>query len=86
MWKEIREAVSAATTTEAGITETEQKESKLKSPDLDVHIVNLWATKEEPFIQKDDYDLTKDRTLDIINLDKTGYDLKVAKFVTDYID
>jgi hypothetical protein len=33
-----------------------------------------------------DYDLTKDRMFDIINYDKTGYDLKVATFVTDYIE
>jgi NTE family protein len=86
LWKEMKEAVSAATRTRTGITETEQKESKLKASDLDVYIINLWPTKEEPFIQNDDYDLTKDRMFDIINYDKTGYDLKVAKFVTDYIE
>jgi hypothetical protein len=45
-----------------------------------------WPTKEEPFIQDNDFDLTKDRMFDIINHDKTSYDLKVAKFVTDYIE
>jgi NTE family protein len=79
LWKELRGA-----TTRTGSTETQQ--SKLKAPDLDVYIVNIWPTKEEPFIQNNDYDLTKDRMFDIINHDKTDYDLKVAKFVTDYIE
>jgi predicted acylesterase/phospholipase RssA len=83
LWKEMR-ATAATTTT--GSTETQQKQSKLKAPDLDLYIVNLWPTKEEPFIQNNDYDLTKDRMFDVINHDKTGYDLKVAKFVTDYIE
>lgn len=86
LWKEMRKAAATTGTTEAGITETQQEGSKLKVPDLDVYIVNLWPTKEEPFIQNNDYDLTKDRMFDIINHDKTSYDLKVAKFVTDYIE
>jgi NTE family protein len=83
LWKEMR---GTAATTTSSATETQQKESKLKASDLDVYIVNLWPTREEPFIQNNDYDLTKDRMFDIINHDKTGYDLKVAKFVTDYIE
>ena len=64
----------------------EQPWSGVKADDLDVYIVNLWPTEEKPFPQNDDYDLTKDRVIDIINHDKTEYDLKVATFVTDYID
>ena len=83
LWKEMK-GVGATTASDA--REMRQRESKIKAPDLDVYIVNLWPTKEEPFIQHNDYDLTKDRMFDIINHDKTGYDLKVAKFVTDYIE
>jgi hypothetical protein len=32
----------------------------------------------------DDYDLTKDKMFDIMNYDKTQYDLKVTTFVSDY--
>jgi hypothetical protein len=63
----------------------QQPATELKPDDLDIFIVNLWPTKEKP-LPLDDYDLTKDRTFDIINYDKTGYDLKVASFVTDYIE
>jgi NTE family protein len=96
LWKEMvtraRAAASAATTT----TTTRQRSARiedrqhhfsdeLKADDLDIFIVNLWPAKEKP-LPLNDYDLTKDRTIDIINYDKTEYDLKVATLVTDYID
>jgi hypothetical protein len=59
--------------------------NKLKIPDLDVYIVNLWPPKEYD-IPKDDHDVIKDRKNDITYHDKTEYDQKVATFVTDYID
>jgi hypothetical protein len=97
LWKEMvtraRAAASAATTT---TTTTRQRSARiedrqhqlsdeLKADDLDIFIVNLWPAKEKP-LPLNDYDLTKDRTIDIINYDKTEYDLKVATHVTDYID
>ncbi|HKI07103.1 MAG TPA: patatin-like phospholipase family protein [Nitrososphaeraceae archaeon] len=65
--------------------ETQQPESELKADDLDIFVVNLWPRNETP-LPLDDYDLTKDRMFDIMNYDKTQYDLKVATFVTDYIE
>jgi NTE family protein len=62
------------------------QQQQLRAPDLDVYIVNIWTKEEKPFPEYDDFDLTKDRVFDIANHDKTGYDLKVAKFVTDYIE
>ena len=88
-WKEIvAKARATATTTASRRSRREdfrQPESKLKADDMDVFIVNLWPTKETPLLL-DDYDLTKDRMFDIMNYDKTEYDLKVAMFVTDYIE
>jgi hypothetical protein len=63
----------------------QQPVSELKADDIDIFIVDLWPTKETS-LPLDDYDLTKDRMFDIINCDKTDYDLKVAMFVTDYIE
>jgi NTE family protein len=60
-------------------------ENKLKIPDLDVYIVNLWPPKEFD-IPTNDHDVIKDRKNDITYHDKTEYDQKVAIFVTDYID
>jgi predicted acylesterase/phospholipase RssA len=80
LWKEM----TAIATIE--VAEIEKNESNLKAPDLDVYIVNIWPTKEKPFPQNHDYDLTKDRMFDIINHDKTEYDLKVATLVSDYIE
>jgi hypothetical protein len=60
-------------------------ENKLKIPDLDVYIVNLWPPKEFDIPMKD-HDVIKDRKNDITYHDKTEYDQKVAIFVTDYID
>ncbi len=62
-----------------------EEANKLKIPDLDVYIVNLWPPKEYD-IPKDDHDVIKDRKNDITYHDKTEYDQKVATFVTDYID
>jgi NTE family protein len=67
------------------VWEGEGEENKLKIPDLDVYIVNLWPPKEYD-IPKDDHDVIKDRKNDITYHDKTEYDQKVATFVTDYID
>jgi NTE family protein len=90
LWKEmITKARAAAPTTtstrRSGREDLQQPASELKADDLDIFIVNLWPTKETP-LPLDDYDLTKDRMFDIINYDKTEYDLKVATFVTDYIE
>jgi NTE family protein len=68
------------------LTTTAGGQQQLRAPSLDVYIVNLWPTEEKPFPEDIDFDLTKDRVADIINHDKTEYDLKVAKFVTDYIE
>jgi NTE family protein len=88
-WKQmVAKARSAAATTPSRRPRREapqQPESELKADDIDVFIVNLWPTKETP-LPLDDYDLTKDRMFDIMNYDKTEYDLKVAMFVTDYIE
>lgn len=82
LWKEMTTAGVATSSR----TETQLKQSKLKASDLDMYIINLWPTEEKPFPQNHDHDLTKDRMFDIVNCDKTDYDLKVAKFVTDYIE
>jgi len=54
-----------------------------KIPDLEVYIVNVWTKKEQKIPQ--DYDSSKDRKNDIVYCDKTTYDEKVAKFISDYI-
>jgi NTE family protein len=87
-WKEmLTEARAAARTTtrRSGREDSQQPANELRADDLDIFIVNLWPTKEKP-LPLEDYDLTKDRMFDIINYDKTRYDLKVAAFVTDYIE
>jgi NTE family protein len=87
-WKEMvaKAKVSTATTSRRSRREEfQQSESELKADDIDVFIVNLWPRNEIP-LPLDDYDLTKDRVFDIMNYDKTEYDLKVAMFVTDYIE
>jgi NTE family protein len=59
-----------------------------KIPKLDFCIVNLYPSKEtgKQIPSLYDYDLTKDRENDIRFHDKTDYDLKLAKVVTDYHD
>jgi NTE family protein len=87
-WEEMvtkAKAAARTTTRRSGREDSQQAADELKADDLDIFIVNLWPTKETP-LPLDDYDLTKDRTLDIINYDKTKYDLKAATFVTDYIE
>jgi len=88
-WKEMVAKASASATTSASRrsrrVDVQQLGSQLKADDIDVFIVNLWPRKESP-LPLDDYDLTKDRMFDIMNYDKTEYDLKVAMFVTDYIE
>ncbi len=88
-WKEmVTKARAAATTTASRRSRREHFEQpggELKADDIDVFIVNLWPKKEIP-LPLDDYDLIKDRMFDIMNYDKTEYDLKVAMFVTDYIE
>jgi hypothetical protein len=80
-----RARAAAADPRRSGREEPQQPESELKSDDLDIFVVNLWPRNETP-LPLDDYDLTKDRMFDIMNYDKTEYDLKVATFVTDYIE
>lgn len=65
---------------------TPQLENKLTADNLDIYIINLWPTEEKALPLHDDYDLTRDRMYDVANHDKTKYDLKVATFVTDYIE
>ena len=51
-----------------------------------MYVVSVWPSKENKHsIPLYDYDLTKDRKNDITHHDKTEYDEKTAKFVTDYI-
>ena len=88
-WKEmVAKARAGAATTGSKRSRREdfqKPESELKADDVDVFIVNLWPRNEIP-LPLDDYDLTKDRMFDIMNYDKTEYDLKVAMFVTNYIE
>jgi hypothetical protein len=51
---------------------------------LEVYIANLWPKKEENIPH--DHDGLVDRKNDITFHDKSEYDEKVARFVTDYID
>jgi predicted acylesterase/phospholipase RssA len=57
-----------------------------KIPALDIYIVNLWPTKlkdRKPI--PSDNDFISDRFLDLIFHDKTPFEEKVTKMVTDYI-
>lgn len=86
-WREMmtRARTAAAEPRRPGREEPQRQESELKADDLDIFVVNLWPRNETP-LPSNDYDLTKDRMFDIMNFDKTEYDLKVATFVTDYIE
>ncbi len=86
-WKEMMTKARAASFERRSGRERPQQgvESNLNADDSDIFIVNLWPRNETP-LPLDDYDLTKDRVFDIMNYDKTEYDLKVATFVTDYIE
>jgi NTE family protein len=55
-------------------------------PDLELYIVNVWPSKEATNQLPVDYDSLKDRKNDLTYHDKTGYDIKVAEMVNDYID
>jgi len=57
-------------------------------PDLSIFIVNLFPGEEEEnqIPSLTDYDTTKDREKDIHFHDKTDYDIKLAKNVSDYHD
>jgi NTE family protein len=55
-------------------------------PDLELYIVNVWPSKEATNQLPVDYDSLKDRKNDLTHHDKTGYDIKVAEMVNDYID
>ena len=55
-------------------------------PDLELYIVNVWPSKEATNQLPVDYDSLKDRRNDLTYHDKTGYDIKVAEMVNDYID
>jgi NTE family protein len=65
-----------------------ENNDKKSIPKLELCIVNLYPSKEEgeqiPTLL--DYDLTKDRENDIRFHDKTEYDIKMAKVVSDYKD
>jgi hypothetical protein len=52
-------------------------------PDLEVYIVDVWPTKEEPIPL--DHDAVLDRKEDLLLNDKTDYDEKTANIVSDYI-
>jgi len=52
-------------------------------PDLDVYIIDVWATKEENI--QWDHDGIKDRKEDLLLNDKTDYDEKTANIVSDYV-
>jgi hypothetical protein len=52
-------------------------------PDLEVYIVDVWPTKEEPIPW--DHDAVLDRKEDLLLNDKTDYDEKTANIVSDYI-
>jgi NTE family protein len=66
----------------------QNKNKNKKIPKLDLCIVNLYPSKEtgQQIPSLYDYDLTIDRENDIRYRDKTDYDLKLAKVVTDYHD
>jgi predicted acylesterase/phospholipase RssA len=59
---------------------------KQEVPDLELYIVNVWPSKEATNRLPMDYDSLKDRKNDLTYHDKTGYDIKVAEMVNDYID
>jgi NTE family protein len=60
------------------------KGNRFDIPNLQVYIVDLWPPKEEEI--PIDHDKVLDRKNDITYQNKTGYDQKVAVFVSDYID
>ena len=60
---------------------------KQEVPDLELYIVNVSGSSKEATNRLPvDYDSLKDRKNDLTYHDKTGYDIKVAEMVNDYID
>jgi predicted acylesterase/phospholipase RssA len=57
-----------------------------KIPELDIYIVNLWPTKLKDKPVPYDNDFIHDRLFDLIFHDKTGYEEKVTKMTTDYVN
>lgn len=64
--------------------EGDAEADKVRLPDLEAYIVNLWPRIEEKV--PEDNDGLKDRINDISFSDKTEYDERSATIVTDYID
>ena len=62
---------------------TLEKKDKLKVPNLEVYIVNLYPSLENYL--PTDLDSIRDREIDIKFHDRTKYDEQVANIVTDYI-
>jgi NTE family protein len=62
------------------------KEKVQEVPELDVYIANMWSRKESSTTPPSDNDGLNDRRNDLTYHDKTEYDQKVAKVVTDYVN
>jgi len=62
------------------------KDKGQEVPDLEVYIVNMWSSKESNTTLPSDNDGLNDRRNDLTYHDKTEYDQKVAKVVTDYVN
>ena len=62
------------------------KDKDLEVPDLQVYIVNMWPKKESTMTPPSDNDGLNDRRNDLIYHDKTEYDQKVARLITDYVN
>jgi NTE family protein len=60
------------------------KSNKDSDPDLEVYIVDLYPTLEKGM--PEDADKIVERQFDILFHDKTKYDEKVARIVSDYIN
>jgi len=62
------------------------KDRDKEVPDLQVYIVNIWPKKESTMTPPSDNDGLNDRRNDLIYHDKTEYDQKVARLITDYVN
>jgi NTE family protein len=62
------------------------KDKDKEVPDLQVYIVNMWPKKESTMTPPSDNDGLNDRRNDLIYHDKTEYDQKVARLITDYVN
>jgi NTE family protein len=63
-----------------------EQQQEQEVPDLEVYIANVWPSKEAISQLPLDHDSLKDRRNDLTYHDKTGYDIKVAEIVNDYVD